>query len=130
MTNDASEEAQSTKFVIATLPDPQKTHLALTFDRLIESRIQQAASQECLTYDSSWLPWQFHEPYYTGHQDQEDADQEHEEAIRQPGILLFRDSGGGKCGFSKPTVALFIVGETPTGGVDKEQFVDAINWIR
>jgi hypothetical protein len=123
-------KTRSTKFIIATLPDPEKTHLTLIFDRLIVA-IQRAAQDECLTYDSSWLPWRSHDSAYTGLGDQEEAEEDHEAELLQPGILLFRENRRSDCmdKILQPLI-IFVVGEAPTGGIDKEQFLSAISWIQ
>jgi hypothetical protein len=122
-------KTRSTKFVIATLPDPEKTHLTLIFDRLIVA-IQHATQDECLTYDSSWLPWHNGNSEYTSLLDDEQAKQNHEVELHQPGILLFRENVTSGCELERrQNLIIFVVGETPTGGIDKEQFLSAVSWI-
>jgi hypothetical protein len=58
------QKASGMKFVIAAVPDPLHTHLALPPDRFAET-IQQAAQDEGFTYDSSWLPWETGEQTFT-----------------------------------------------------------------
>jgi hypothetical protein len=119
------------EFVIAILQDPERTHLTLSFDRLIVS-IQHAASQECPTYDSSWMPWRSHDiAVYTHLADQEEAGKQHEADLAQPGILLFRANNSSEecAGEPRKSIIVFVVGETPTSGVDKKQFLSAKSWV-
>ncbi len=51
------ESAQSTlKFIIASLPDPVHTHMALLFDRKIET-IQRSAQANGDLVSRAWMPW-------------------------------------------------------------------------
>jgi hypothetical protein len=64
------------KFVIATLPDPLHTHMAVSFDQAAGA-IQEAAHDEGYDFDSSWLPWEEKpEPSYTHLAHEKQADQE------------------------------------------------------
>src|SRR6266542_1973540 len=45
------------KFLIATAPDPEMTHLALDLDRSLES-ILWAAQDEGWSFSRYWLPWE------------------------------------------------------------------------
>jgi hypothetical protein len=44
------------RFLIATVPDPKRTHLALYFDRSVESIIS-AAEASGYTLEQFWVPW-------------------------------------------------------------------------
>ena len=68
--------------MIAIVPDPVRTHLALTFDRTIEA-IQLAASRNSYDADRYWLPWRT-----TAGRDGEALNASTEPA--EPGLLLFR----------------------------------------
>ena len=111
-------DGKHAKVLIATVPDPELTHLSLTFDRIVES-ITRAASdgdlgEERYSFDGYWFPW------LTGLKDDPDAgkrkttERERTERVNQPGLLLFRSQ--------KPPEKLllvFLVGETPTSGVNQ-----------
>lgn len=120
------------RFVIATLPDPLHTHLAVSFDEATAS-IQDAAQDENYDFDSSWLPWkQQDQPQYALLQDQERAEQDTKEREQQPGILLFRSTGDpGKNTLAKYRQGLivFVVGEDATNGIHRDQFRNALRWI-
>jgi hypothetical protein len=116
-------------FVIATVPNPISTHLPLFLDRSIEI-IQQAAQDNNYSYDSSWLPWD--EPKEYGRlSDQLAAGEAQDFQEEQPGVLVFRkqptktDEPAPKGG-----LAVFVVSELPTGGINSEQFDNALVWIR
>src|ERR1019366_7372141 len=79
------------KFVIATLPDPIHTHLALLFDRMVEV-IQQAAQDEGYSYEASSLPWEDKDETYLRLADDDLAAHRKDLAEEQPGILVFRRS--------------------------------------
>jgi hypothetical protein len=114
------------KFVIATFPDPLHTHFSLLFDRFIEA-IQQGAQDEGYEYDSSWLPWETEEPSLALLDDQEKAEDRKSTREDQPGILLFRNANDAPY---KKALIVFIVGEEPTRGIHRSQFVNAVSWIK
>ncbi len=111
------------KIVIAILPDPVHTHLALRFDRAIDS-IQGALQRLGYTFDHSWLPWDNH----THGIPERFTDRLSDEALRAardttPGVLLFRRSDPNDV---RPPLVLIVVGDTPTSGVNNAQFRNAI----
>jgi len=80
--------ALNPKFVIATLPDPIHTHLALMFDRMAEV-IQQAAQDERYSYEASWLPWDDKDEAYVRLADEDQASYRKELSEDQPGFSSF-----------------------------------------
>ena len=50
------DEASHIHFVIATVPDPVRTHLSLFFDRSIDA-IQEAAQEEGWVFGAGGMPW-------------------------------------------------------------------------
>jgi hypothetical protein len=132
------------KFVIATLPDPIRTHLALMFDRMAEA-IQQAAQDECYSYEASWLPWDDDEEKHLLLADDDRASYRKDLVEAQPGILVFRHNLSADP--NKPCyetaahssnnpllpyqdgLIVFIVGEDPTKGIHADQFTNALAWI-
>ena len=116
---------QSVSFAIATVPNPVSTHLPLLFDRMVET-IQQAAQDDSYSYDASWFPWDTEGSGYSSYADQQQSQLETRIKQKQPGVIAFRsraaqpyDSG----------LVVFIVGEQPTGGMNDDQFENAIQWI-
>ena len=125
-------KAADLTFVIATVPDPLHTHFPLSFDRLMES-IQQGATDENYVYDSSWLPWETEEDKYALIADQEKADDEKKAREDQPGIVLYRKipPAGSTDAFApfRDGLVVFVVGEEPTHGLHRQQFVNAAAWM-
>ena len=116
------------EFVIATAPNPLLTHLPLLFDRVVEI-IQQAAQDNKYSYDSSWLPWD-QTKEYSSRADQLAAESAQSLKESQPGVLVFRkppDKANGS--LYKGGLAVFVVAESPTGGVNQKQFQNAVAWI-
>ena len=117
----------SFQFLIATAPNPIETHLALWFDREIES-IQNAADSLRLRFQSAWIPWD-----QSLLRDQTDIDQRQKQqqqktkVEREPGVLLFRDEKRGPA-LEKDLVVL-VVPETPTGGIDTKVFCDSVRIV-
>ncbi len=126
-TNDTSVEAS---FVIAIVPNPVQTHLALTFDRAIEA-IQQAAQDVKFNYDNSWFPWNQSGKSYDSLSDEELAAQLVALQQQQPGIIVFRRSAAGDPDVDvyRSGLVVFVVGEQPTGGISDAQFEHALQWI-
>lgn len=113
--------------LIATIPDPAKTHLALTFDRQLEA-IMLAAQDSGYLFHKDWLPWRIEaEPENTDPEIRKKSESEKHDREMLPGLLLFR----------KPipntrlpeTLAIFLVGETPTAGIDRHQFYRASCYV-
>ncbi|MBI5087062.1 MAG: hypothetical protein HZB13_21000 [Acidobacteria bacterium] len=111
------------RYLVATLPDPDTTHLSQEFDRGLESIIA-AATAAGYVYDRYWLPWRRQSEASAG---PDAASGEDRAAARQkrPGLLLFRDGTDGKA----KTLAVFLVGEQPTAGIDRYQFRNALCYI-
>jgi hypothetical protein len=119
------------RFVIATAPDPISTHLPLMFDRVIEA-IQQAAQDDNYTYDSSWFPWNDTSKDYSSFSDQHNAEEAQQIQRQQPGVIVFRRNLISPTDGSpyKDGLVVFVVAEQPTGGVDRDEFQNALGWIK
>ena len=108
------------------MPDPVHTHLALAFDRLVDV-IEEAAQDEGYTFDHAIMPWDSKTHIESADYDsrlQAEAYQRGREEY--PGLIAFR--GGGK----EHDQRLFVlaVAETPTGGIRRQQFLNAIKVIQ
>src|SRR4029077_2093233 len=116
------------QFLLATVSDPQDSHLALEFDRRIEA-IVDAAQAAQFSYDRFWLPWQ------PGYDPSQDTTQGHEKILRQlrveqPGLLLFRGpSAANDQGGAGHLLSVFLIGETPTAGIRHTQFANAMRYM-
>jgi hypothetical protein len=131
-------ELRSTNFVIAIVPDPVHTHLALYFDRTIDT-IEEALQDDGYIFYRAIVPWD-HEP----HPQSDDyklrlnAKQYQEGKEQLPGIMLFSATGdaipnqheNNSEDKSKHPLAVMLVAESPTAGVNKEQFRNAIEQIK
>jgi hypothetical protein len=117
-------ERYELQYMIATLADPVHTNLQLYFDRGIEA-IVRAAAASGYDFDSYWLPWSSEalpeEPncYWRGLRDSSTDKKE-----RMPGLLLFRKSDPAQLLF------VFLVSETPTSGIEKEQLLNAVRYFK
>jgi hypothetical protein len=108
--------------MIAIVPDPIHTHLALTFDRAIDA-LEDALQDSGWQYQDYWFPW-------SSRADAKSEPSEMEKRLQQrlyddgreesPGLLLFRAPG-------KPhPLVVFLVAESPTSGINQTQFRKAI----
>jgi hypothetical protein len=127
---------ENSQFLIAILPDPVHTHLALYFDRSVEA-IQQAAQRRGYLLDSAILPWD--RTSTSGDSDPDKrrvALEERKLTENKPGLLIFRPPSPPNPNSSeapantpeKPVGPLFVlvVGERPTSGINREQFRSAL----
>src|ERR1700685_1363781 len=129
------------KFLIALAPDPVHTELSLFFDRGIET-IQQAAQEEGYDFDRATMPWDS-STHAESNDFQKRADEDATGAAREslPGLMIFRpalerlapqtddpaDAPQKKTDDSADApLFVFVVGETPTAGIHKNQFANAL----
>jgi hypothetical protein len=139
--------------MIAIEPDPVHTHLALFFDRDMDA-LEDALQASCYQYQSNWLPWS--PPSSAPSSAEHFAAQEEERLFLQgresyPGVILFRSQAcnpppplaKGKEKTRSPTnrdgdqsivaaqkpLAVFLVGNSPTAGIDHTQFEEAVHQI-
>jgi len=131
------------EFLIATVPDPVDTHLSIFFDRGIES-IVYAAGTARYGFDSYWIPWRDNPFSSTPSPDVLSAQELTMQAREQePGVLLFRaepdtpeaqgkQAEPGKQGNNndRADLVVFLIGETPTGGINTSQFRKAVEFIQ
>jgi hypothetical protein len=112
-------------FVIALVPDPVHTHLALQFDRTVEV-IEEAAQDEGYVFDRAITPWDLKtHAESTAYDDRLQAELYQHGKEQLPGIVAFR----GDTGHPDRRLFVLLVTETPTGGVRKQQFLHAIDII-
>lgn len=93
------------KILIATIPDPKLTRMALHFDRWMES-LHRAAEASKYTFERNWMPWASAQPDY-----------------ERPGVLIFR-------GENEQRLAILLVGESPVSGINQRQFQFALTLAR
>ena len=110
--NSLLDDIKSPKFIIATVPDPQTTHLRLEFDRANDG-IEQAAADAHYFFRRYWLPWSTDPARQF---DDRESQQAEDKAITRksgfPGFLLFDNREG-------ESLIVFLVGEKPTDGVNR-----------
>ena len=128
----AKLDGVSVTAMIATIPDPVHTHLALAFDRTIDSMLQAAADNG---YVSSyyWLPWKHRHGELRSAEVESGEEEGHEpEREKLPGLVILKYLPQGDMAHdSRPflkVVYLFLVAETPTEGVDGFQLQNAIKY--
>ena len=135
LSNDVATLPRGVHYVVALAPDPVHTNLSLMFDREMVM-IQQAAQDERYTYDSYWLPWRTGSPNYPLLADQQYAADLSDQLAACPGLLLFRKNvvedkplAPARNAYTEGLVVL-IVGEQPTGGINKNQWTNAMQWLQ
>ena len=113
--------------LIVTIPDPLRTHLSITFDRHLEG-IMLAAQDSGYTFDRFWLPWRTETAAESADPEVRKNNQAEKKRREQlPGLLLFRKDAEEQ--FKSTTLAIFLVGETPTSGLDRPQFLKAAVFV-
>ncbi|HYZ85026.1 MAG TPA: hypothetical protein VE621_11515, partial [Bryobacteraceae bacterium] len=105
--------AEKTLPIIATVPNPDEGHLALYFDRWVES-IERAVSDSGFNFDRYWMPWKPEPASAESHQILRLAEEaQRQRAAGQPGLLLFRTTSA-KCNRNNQSpslLAVLLVGE-------------------
>jgi hypothetical protein len=124
---DLSQKTSQLKFVIAILPDPIHTHFSVLFDQLAAA-IQEGAQDEKYDFDSSWLPWDDDDSHYALFADEKASNLEKEEREKQPGIILFRKGASSRP--YREGLVVFVVADEATDGIHREQFRNALAWIK
>jgi hypothetical protein len=114
----------SFRFLIATVPDPSGSGLAHEFDQTIEV-LQRAIEADDYVIDRAWIPWRTDGPPQRTGSNLGD---------KHPGLVLFRDDHSREereryTNGKKRLLVLLLVGETPTAGISKSAFFQAINII-
>ena len=123
--------------MIALVPDPVHTHLALVFDRnveVIQEALQDRTSEATSgwIYTNQWLPWD-PVPYQASQDPVERTNFHTFDANREcaPGFLLFRRNRFQRGAVGDKFLIVFLVGESPTSGIlRQDQFINAIRGWR
>src|ERR1700682_2570004 len=114
------------EFLFVTVPDPERTHLGILFDRSIEAIIR-AATNRKRVFDSYWLPWQLDTDIVERDPDKRkklDAERQAREEL--PGILLFHGTRGDPIAADTSDLVVFLIGESPSWGINKKAFTAAL----
>ncbi len=119
-------DGRDIEFLIACVPDPLHTRLALFTDSGIQA-IESGAFAAGWEFATQWLPW-----YDNADPSEKDPNQrrieraEVQDQEREPGLLVFRRAPKpGADGFDTRLLFVFIVGDTPTAGVNGYEFKKA-----
>ena len=124
---------QEYRWLIATVPDPDNSNMRLDFDREIAA-IQLAADSAGYQYDRYWFPWGVEETTKSSEGTAEtskgssESTKPNNQSIERkdlPGVLLFRGPQKNS-NETSPALAIFLVGETPTAGIQPQQFRNAV----
>jgi hypothetical protein len=130
--------------IIATVPDPIHSHLALDFDRAVDTLLLAAADNRYLG-SYYWLPWRSHvkslSKSESGSSESGSAEKpEKEDKIREqePGLVILRyapavnewdaDRRGYSFAAYHRVIYLFLVAETPALGVNGTQLQNAFRY--
>ncbi len=117
------------EFLLASVPDPIHTHLLLYFDRSIES-LQWAIGDAGYSFETYWLPWSaYPEKQLLTLADRRQRQLELDPQSAHPGVLIFGrhplDLAAAAAG-PDPLLIVFLVAETPTGGVRTPALMSAL----
>jgi hypothetical protein len=138
LTSDDSNDPEISA-IVATIPDPIHSHLALDFDRSVDAILLAAADNGYLS-SYYWLPWRsqarsLSTSESTSPSTPKDDDNTRE---RQPGLIVLRyapdasEWANHKDQFSRASynrvIYLFLVGETPALGVNGTQLQNAFKY--
>jgi hypothetical protein len=107
-------------YLLATVPDPILSRLDYTYDRYLDA-IQRALERAGYRLDRFDIPW-MRQRGQLEEQLKNATGALAPEFARKPGLMLFRSD-------EQAPLLVFIVGETPTGGVQKEAFANALTQI-
>jgi hypothetical protein len=114
-----------TEFIIATVPDPIDSPFGYSFDQTVDA-IQRAVQQkDGYLLDRAWLPWDVDRKT-------KGAPGKEQTFLHQttPGVLLFRHAKDDAKVVKQPSLCVvFLVGETPLGGIHKRAFWKCLNMI-
>lgn len=105
--------------LIATVPDPLHTRMAMQTDRFLDT-IQQAAFRSGYELAAQWLPWTVKaaaEKIESGDSASRNFDLE-----KLPGLIVFRPHFTPYSNDLERLLLIFVVGETPTAGLNGFQF--------
>lgn len=116
--------------LIAIVPDPVHTHLALRFDRVID-QIEDSLQRMDWIYDRSWLPWDNTTRKEAERWESRALDAKEKDAVESmPGVLMFRPKNKPPHSEStdKDELIVFVVGDKPTSGINTGQFEQALDF--
>ncbi|MCE9534212.1 MAG: hypothetical protein K8T89_24295, partial [Planctomycetes bacterium] len=114
------------EFLIVTVPDPVDTPYGYAFDQVVDSVQRAIEKKDGYILDRSWLPWELDK------KPAKSDDKETPANLREsyPGVLLFRHGKNTDRKINKSGMCIvFLVGETPLGGLHKKAFTRALRMM-
>ena len=115
-------------YLIATIPHPTLTRLGMIFDRYAET-ILAAAGNAGYAFHAYWLPWADDQTGGSGSTESRREPEARKSRDRLPGILLFRGPPGQTNPDSGIPLAILLVPESPTAGVNETALHAALKII-
>ncbi|CAN5459389.1 hypothetical protein BH10ACI4_BH10ACI4_04840 [soil metagenome] len=114
--------------VVATVPDPIHSHMAMEFDRTIDAYTQAAGDAHFVT-SYFWLPWRLREP---STKTTEDEDARARVREQQPGLIVLKQVSprSSDSEHYDKVIYLFLVAESPALGVSGTQLDYALQYER
>jgi hypothetical protein len=116
--------------LIATVPDPIHSSMAIEFDRSIDV-LTQAAAESGYIGSYYWLPWKHHLDTLKSVQPGSDTEEKEDlDREKQPGLIILKKSDSipelPPRSADDRLIYLFLVGQTPAVGVNGEQLQNAL----
>jgi hypothetical protein len=111
-----------TEFLIATVPDPIDSPFGYAFDQIVDAVQRAIEKKDGYILDRAWLPWELDRKA-------KPKPGEPPSNLREtkPGIMLFRHGRDKAKKVEKPALCVvFLVGETPMGGIHKQALFRAL----
>ena len=115
--------------VIATVPDPIDSPFGYAFDQVVDAIQRGVQEKDGYVLDRAWLPWEVDRKPKSAEPGKE---KELPPPIRDttPGVMLFRHGKDAGRGVKNAGLCVvFLVGETPVGGVHKLAFSRCLKLI-
>lgn len=117
-------------FVLATVPNPANSQLALSFDRSIEA-IQRAAGDRGFLYDRFVFPWDAEPNKQSDPEKRRGEEKRRRDSESRPGMLLFRPQGPqDKLLRRYDALAVLLTPENPSSGINEHAFEAAAGFAR
>jgi hypothetical protein len=111
------------EFMIASVPDPIDTPYGHSFDQVVDAVQRAIEKKDGYLLDRSWLPWELDRKPKA----KDDPDSSGTLRESNPGVLLFRHGRHRERKIkSNGLCIVFLVGETPLGGLHKRAFTQAL----
>ena len=114
--------------LLAAVPNPEKTHVALYLDRVIQSLLG-AAQDEGYSMATFWLPWDADAQKLEADPEKRERQLQRRRAQEPyPGLLYFIPDRSAARPPGMP-LAILLISETPTSGINKAAFRQALAYL-